>query len=98
MLGTEEALKKLDRRSACVQPVTVVPVSVGWRILVDVSAGNWRDRATFAAAAPSEKNESPVISALVGPSVPFAPRNCESCPLMSSGVSTTRETLTCGIG
>src|SRR5690242_13499190 len=100
MLGTGEALKKLESRSAFVQPVTTggVPANVGCRIAFEVRLGNWLESARSAAAAPSEKNESPVIRALVGPMTPFTCRNCESWLLMSSGLSTTRDTLTWGIG
>ena len=100
MLGAGDALKKLDSRSACVQPFTTggdAVLNVGCRKECELSE-NWAANAVSAAFAPSVKNESPVVSAVVGVSVPFTLTNCCSWPLMSSGVSTSRETLTCGIG
>ena len=60
--------------------------------------GNCDASAASAAEAPSLKNESPVVSAVCGLSTPLTLRNWLSCAVMSSGVSTIRETLICGSG
>jgi len=91
--GTGDLLKKLLSRSARLQLVPG-PMSV-----LCAMPGNCDDTKLSAAWAPSAKNEYPVVSADCGFSTPAgAVRYSFSWPLMSSGVSTSRETLSCASG
>src|SRR3954465_11406012 len=96
MSGTGFLLKKLASRSARFQ-VGVAGRIAGFRYVL-VRPGFWGVSGGAAAAAPSLKKESPVVSAVGGFNTPPTLTYWRSWALMSSGVSTRRETLICGSG